>query len=79
MGVIKINAFSVYIYDGVTDGEYFWQYAASSPFCDEILRRKASFGSEERAAKEAAASEILIHADKIVASENTFSKCLQKA
>jgi lipopolysaccharide biosynthesis glycosyltransferase len=65
-------------YDDVIDGEYFWQYAASSPFYDEILRRKAAFGSEERALKEAAASEILAHADRIVASENTFSKCLQK-
>ncbi len=63
-------------YDDVMDGEYFWQYAERSPFYTEILQRKASFGDEERAQKEAAASEILVHADKIVASEETFLKKL---
>ena len=64
-------------YDHVMDGEYFWQYAEKSPFYEEILARKAVFGDEERAKKEAAAGEILIHAKKIVASEETFAKKLR--
>ena len=64
-------------YDDVMDGEYFWQYAKESPFYEEILQRKASFGSRERAEKEAAAQEILEHANRIVASENTFAKQLK--
>ncbi|MBR2353677.1 MAG: glycosyltransferase family 8 protein [Clostridia bacterium] len=63
-------------YDDVMDGEYFWHYAKSSPFYEEILARKASFGEQERKQKEAAAIEILEHANKIVASECSFSKKL---
>ena len=65
-------------YDDVIDGEYFWRYAEKSPFYEVILQRKAAFGDEERAKKEAAASEILVHANKIVASEQTFLKQLKK-
>ncbi len=64
-------------YDDVMDGEYFWHYAMKSPFYDEILQRKASFGDAERAQKEAAATEILVHAERIVASEDTFFKKLK--
>ena len=63
-------------YDDVIDGEYFWQYAASSPFYDQILRNKAAFGEDERAKKEAAAGEILEHAKRIVASGRTFSNTI---
>lgn len=63
-------------YDDVIDGEYFWQYAASSPFYDQILRNKAAFGENERAKKEAAAGEILEHAKAIVASGHTFSNTI---
>ncbi|MBP3301422.1 MAG: glycosyltransferase family 8 protein [Clostridia bacterium] len=61
-------------YDDVIDGEYFWQYAETSPFYPQILRARESFDAAERAKKEAAAQEILEHARRIVASENTFSK-----
>jgi lipopolysaccharide biosynthesis glycosyltransferase len=61
----------------ITDGEFFWQYAQKSPFYEEILRRKAAFGDKERALREAAATEILEHADKIVASDDTFVKKLR--
>ena len=64
-------------YDDVMDGEYFWQYARKSPFYGEILQRRASFGDEERAKKEAAATEILEHAERIIASEDPFFKKLK--
>ncbi len=63
-------------YDDVTDSEYFWQYASSSPFYDQILRNKAAFGENERAKKEAAAGEILEHAKAIVTSGHTFSNTI---
>ncbi len=63
-------------YDDVIDGDLFWRYAKSSPFYSRILDVKASFGKEEMAKKEAAAKDILIHAEKIVASENTFAKTI---
>ena len=63
-------------YDDVMDGEYFWHYAARSPFYDCICRRKQSFDDIERAKKEATAKEIILHAIKIVNSEDTFSKKL---
>ena len=65
-------------YDDVMYGKYFWKYAESSPFYELILLRKANFGDNERAEKEASAKEILEHADKIVNSDNTFLKLLQK-
>lgn len=64
-------------YDDVIDGEYFWQYAEKSPFYDVIRSRRAAFGEEERAKSEAMASEILVHADRIVASDYTFLKLLK--
>ena len=63
-------------YDDVMDGEVFWHYAKGSPFYDEICTRRRNFGEVERAKKEAAAREIIEHAKRIVASENTFSKIL---
>ena len=65
-------------YDDVMDGEYFWKYAKKSPFYEEILHRKQSFGDAEKAEKEATAAEILVHALKIIDSEYTFSKKLSK-
>ena len=63
-------------YDDVVDGEYFWKYAKSSPFHDVIMQRKAAFGEKEKRAKEASAIDIVLHADKIAASDYTFSKKL---
>ena len=63
-------------YDDVMDGEHFWRYAEKSPFYSTILEKKSSFSDEERAKKEATASEILEHADKIVDSDYTFLKKL---
>ncbi len=63
-------------YEDVMDGDYFWKYAERSPFYEEILRKKQSFGDAERAEKEAMAQEILDHANKIVHSKETFSKTL---
>ena len=65
-------------YDDVTDGEYFWQYAENSPFYDTIRHRRESFGQAERAEKETAAKEILDHALRIVDSDNTFTKKLNR-
>lgn len=64
-------------YDDVIDGEYFWKYAEKSPFYEEILKNKASFGEKEKKLKEAAATEILEHAEKIIASDYTFAKKLK--
>lgn len=61
-------------YDDVIDGGYFWHYAKRSPFYEQILAAKDAFGAAEKAEKEAAAREILKHAEAIVASDNTFSK-----
>lgn len=61
-------------YDDVMYGEHFWQYAKRSPFYEEICRRRDAFGETERAKKEAASSEILEHALRIVGSEDTFAK-----
>ena len=63
-------------YDDVMDGEYFWYYAERSPFYEQILRSKQTFGEAERAQRDATALEILKHACKIVASDNTFAKKL---
>ncbi|MBE6582939.1 MAG: MarR family transcriptional regulator [Ruminococcaceae bacterium] len=63
-------------YDDTPDGEYFWEYAKRSHFYDVILEKKAAFGDKEKAEKEAAGSEILEHALKIVESDDTFSKLL---
>lgn len=65
-------------YDDVIDGEYFWRYASKSLFYDEILRRRSEFGDDARAEKEAAAVEILEHANKIVCSAYTFSEMLER-
>lgn len=63
-------------YDDVTDGEYFWAYAQRSPFYDVICERRKAFGEAEKAEKEAAATEILEHALKIVNSDETFANKL---
>lgn len=63
-------------YDDVFDGEYFWKYAERSPFYELIRCRKDSFSAEEKAEKDAMAYEILVHANEIVASEETFAKKL---
>jgi lipopolysaccharide biosynthesis glycosyltransferase len=63
-------------YDDVVDGEYFWQYAEKSPFCELIKERKSAFGDEEKKAKEAATIDIVEHADRIASSDYTFSKKL---
>lgn len=65
-------------YDDVIDGEYFWHYAKRSPFHKQILEVKENFGEEERRIKAAVATEILGHADRIVASDYTFAKILHK-
>ncbi len=63
-------------YDDVMDGEYFWRYAADSPFYEEICTNRRNFSAAEMAKKELAAREIIEHAKRIVASENTFSQVL---
>lgn len=63
-------------YDDVMDGEHFWHYAKASPFHAQILQNRAAFSPSERAKKEAAAKEIIVHAKKIIASDYTFSKKL---
>ena len=65
-------------YDDVMYGEYFWEYAKGSPFYEDILRLKESFGDAERAEKEAMASEILRHGLEIADSDVTFSTQLRK-
>lgn len=63
-------------YDDVIDGEYFWKYANKSPFYKLILDRKANFSKKEKAANDAMAKDIITHANKIVASDDTFAKKL---
>ena len=59
-------------YDDVIEGECFWEYAKKSPFYDVILERKSNFGEKEKAANEAMATDIILHANKIVKSSDTF-------
>ena len=63
-------------YDDVIDGECFWEYAKLSLFYELILDRKAKFGEKEKATGDTMAKEILLHANRIVASDNTFAKKL---
>lgn len=63
-------------YDDVMYGEYFWHYAKTSPFYDEICLSRQSFGESERRENKAMAKEILEHAMNIVNSDETFSKRL---
>ncbi len=63
-------------YDDVTDGKYFWEYANKSPFCKLILDRKANYGEKEKSANDAMAKEIIVHANKIAMSDDTFAKKL---
>ncbi len=63
-------------YDDVIDGEYFWEYAKKSPFHKLILDRKANFSESEKTANNLMAKEIILHANKIVASNDTFAKRL---
>jgi lipopolysaccharide biosynthesis glycosyltransferase len=63
-------------FDDVIDGEYFWHYAKSSPFFDDIIRNRANFTDADRQKKAQTAVEILEHAKKIVAKGYTFSKML---
>lgn len=62
--------------DQVMDEECFWCYAKRSPFYDTICQKKAAFGEEQRKEKQAMAQEILDHAKRIVASQETFAKKL---
>lgn len=63
-------------YDDVIEGEYFWDYAEKSPFYDVILEQKANFGEKEKAANDAMATDIILHANKIVESSDTFASKL---
>lgn len=63
-------------YDDVIDGDCFWKYARQSAFYDVIVKNRENFTDKERAEKELMAKEILEHANKIVASDYTFSKML---
>ncbi len=63
-------------FDDAPDGEHFWEYAKHSPFYPIICKIKAEFGDEQKAEKEAASTEILKHALRIVESDETFLKRL---
>lgn len=63
-------------YDDVIDGKYFWEYAKHSPFYEVILGVKEAFGKKEKAKSDAMAGEIILHANKIATSDNTFVKRL---
>lgn len=63
-------------YDDIIDGECFWEYAKRSPFYELILDRKINFSDQEKTEGDAMAKEILLHANRIVASDNTFAKIL---
>ena len=63
-------------YDDVIDGEYFWEYAKRSSFYELILDRKSNFSEKEKSANDMMAREIILHANKIVASNDTFVKRL---
>ena len=81
-GSMNIIHFALYKkpwqYDSIPGDEHFWRYAGKSPFYREILRRKDEFSDEDRAAKEATATEILEHARRIVDSDYTFTSKLTK-
>jgi lipopolysaccharide biosynthesis glycosyltransferase len=66
-------------YDDVIDGDVFWHYARKSPFYTQILANRAAFTDKERQKKDAAAKEILEHAKKIVESDYTFSKQINRS
>ncbi len=64
-------------YDDVFLGEYFWQYAKTSPFYEDILKIKDAFDDEARAKKERAGIEIKQHGVKTLSSNNTFVKVFE--
>ena len=63
-------------YDDVIYGEHFWNYAKRSPFLENIISAKESFSEADRKEKEQTARDILLHAKKIVNSDETFYKKL---
>ncbi len=63
-------------YDDVLDGEYFWHYAARSPFLSQIRATREGFDEAARKRAEETAREILEHANRISDSENTFANLL---
>lgn len=63
-------------YEDVIEGECFWDYAEKSPFYKLILERKTNFGEKEKSANDAMARDIILHANKIVESSDTFAKRL---
>ena len=82
-GKLNIVHFALYKkpwqYDDVMYGEHFWSYAEKSPFYDVILQRKTAFSDRDRAENTAMANEILKHALRIVAAEETFVTQLGRA
>ena len=63
-------------YDDVINAEYFWEYAKTSPFYDEIVAGKANFSDEDKARKDAANVAIVEHAARVMDSEKSFAKVL---
>ncbi len=57
-------------------GQYFWDYAKSSPFYRQILDIKNNFDDMARLKKERAGIDIQIRALEVVKSDNTFKKKL---
>ena len=60
-------------------GNHFWSFAKQSPFYEEILNTKDSFGELERLKKERAGIDIQIQAIEYANSENTFKRRLGAA
>ena len=63
-------------YDNVLNDEYFWEYAKTSPFYNEIVDRKANFSDEQKQKKEQANIEICEHAQRITDADNNMCKTM---
>lgn len=59
-------------YDDVLNQNYFWEYAKTSPFYEEILNIKNSFTDEMKEKKEKANIDIVNHAKNCIKNENSF-------
>lgn len=65
-------------YDGILYEKYFWDYAKSTPFYDELTLRKNSYSDEEKARDAASKIALVNKAKAIINEEKTFKKVMDK-
>lgn len=76
--IIHYNLFSKpWCYDDIQYSEYFWQYAESSDYADEIRRCKENYSNEKKAADSACLELLLRRGHEIANSDITFKKLFE--